>query len=105
VYTAAAVFLLLGKEKKSWLLSSEEQLIQSGMVWLPDQENIWGANPNPAWLSSLIEKGFDIYCGFDSDDSGDSLANRMSQLYPSVKRIRATKHDWNEELRSRSALD
>ena len=63
-----------------------------------------GANPNPAWLSILIEKGFDIYCGFDSDDTGDSIAKRMSQLYPRVKRIRAIKHDWNEELRSISAL-
>ncbi len=99
----SAVFLLLGKEKKSWLLSSEEQLIQSGMVWLPDQEKIWGANPNPAWLSSLIEKGFDIYCGFDSDDTVDSLANSMISLHPTVKRMRPTKHDWNEELQSKSA--
>jgi len=63
-----------------------------------------GANTNPAWLSILIEKGFDIYCGFDSDDTGDSLANSMIRLHPTVKRIRPTKHDWNEDLRSKSAL-
>lgn len=63
-----------------------------------------GVNPNPAWLSPLIEKGFDIYCGFDSDDTGDSLANRMIHHYPTVKRLRPGKHDWNEVLQSTSAL-
>lgn len=63
-----------------------------------------GANPNPAWLSNLIKKGFDTYCGFDSDDTGDSFANSMIRLYPTVKRIRSVKHDWNEELQSISAL-
>ena len=63
-----------------------------------------GAHPNPAWLSILIEKGFDIYCGFDSDETGDSLASRMIHLYPTVKRIRSTNHDWNEDLRHKSVL-
>ena len=63
-----------------------------------------GANPKPAWLSFLIEKGFDIYCGFDSDDTGDSRANSMTRLHPTVKRLRPEKHDWNEELQFKSAL-
>ena len=63
-----------------------------------------GANPNPAWLSILIKKRFNIYCGFDSDETGDSLANRMIHLYPAVKRLRPGKHDWNEVLRSKSVL-
>jgi hypothetical protein len=63
-----------------------------------------GANSNPAWLSDLIKKGFDTYCGFDSDDTGDSLANSMTRFHPTVKRIRPAKHDWNEELQSKSAL-
>ena len=63
-----------------------------------------GAHPNPAWLSVLIEKGFDIYCGFDSDETGDSLANRMIHLYPTVKRKRPINHDWNEDLRHKSVL-
>ena len=63
-----------------------------------------GANPNPAWISILIKKRFDIYCGFDSDETGDSLANRMILLYPAVKRLRPNKHDWNEVLLSKSVL-
>ena len=63
-----------------------------------------GVNPNPAWLPILIEKGFDIYCGFDSDETGDSLANKMIHLYPTVKRLRPGKHDWNEVLQTKSAL-
>ncbi|MBA7662833.1 hypothetical protein ES703_70866 [subsurface metagenome] len=63
-----------------------------------------GVNLNPAWLPLLNEKGFDIYCGFDSDDTGDLFSNRMIYLYPTVKRLRPGKHDWNEDLRLKSAL-
>ncbi len=57
-----------------------------------------GANPNPVWLKSLINKGFDIYCGFDSDEPGDNLAHKMIDLYPTVRRLRPCKQDWNEIL-------
>jgi 5S rRNA maturation endonuclease (ribonuclease M5) len=60
-----------------------------------------GANPNPAWLSLFINKDFDIYCGFDSDRVGDRLADKMIKRYPTVKRLRPEKHDWNEELKAK----
>jgi hypothetical protein len=60
-----------------------------------------GANPNPAWLTTFINKGFEIYCGFDSDEIGDRLAEKMMRRYPSVKRLRPIKHDWNEILQSK----
>ena len=60
-----------------------------------------GANSNPPWLSSFISKGFKIYCGFDSDETGDILAIKMINLYPAVRRLRPTKHDWNEVLQSK----
>jgi len=63
-----------------------------------------GVNPNPAWLPILIEKGFDIYCGFDSDEAGDSLAHNMISRYPTVNRLRPGKHDWNEVLQTKSVL-
>jgi len=59
-----------------------------------------GAKPNPAWLPLFIAKGFEIYCGFDNDETGEKAANKMIHLYPMVKRLRPTKHDWNEVLRS-----
>ena len=57
-----------------------------------------GANPNPVWLKLFINKGFDIYCGFDSDKVGDNLAKNMIDLYPTVRRLRPPKHDWNDVL-------
>jgi len=63
-----------------------------------------GANSSPAWLSILIEKGFEIYCGFDSDETGDSLADQMIRRYPTVKRLRPPEKDWNEVLQSKSLL-
>lgn len=59
-----------------------------------------GVNPDPAWLPSLINKGFRIYCGFDADKTGDAFADKMINLYPTLKRMRPPKHDWNEVLKS-----
>ncbi len=77
---------------------------------IPADEGRWGSfnelrkDNNEMVLSILIRKGFDIYCGFDSDETGDSTANRMILLYPTVKRLRPNKHDWNEVLLSKSVL-
>jgi len=60
-----------------------------------------GANHNPAWLTTFINKGFEIYCGFDADEIGDTIADKMIRRYPSVKRLRPNKHDWNEILHSK----
>ena len=61
-----------------------------------------GARSNPLWLTALIKEGYDIYCGFDSDSTGDNLARTMISLYPTVKRLRPTLHDWNDVLKSQS---
>lgn len=59
-----------------------------------------GATPNPPWLSIFIHKGFEIFCAFDSDETGDSRANEMISLYPTVKRLRPKKKDWNDVLKA-----
>jgi len=60
-----------------------------------------GARPNPSWLPALINHGHRIYCGFDVDDTGESMAHAMIAFHPSVKRLRPHLHDWNDLLRSR----
>jgi hypothetical protein len=61
-----------------------------------------GANPNPLWLTSFIDNGYEIYCGFDSDEAGDRLAQKMIALHPTIKRLRPSKHDWNDVLIAKS---
>jgi hypothetical protein len=60
-----------------------------------------GARPNPLWLQWLIPQGFEIYCGFDSDLTGDAMANKMLTLHPGIKRLRPVQHDWNDVLMQR----
>jgi len=60
-----------------------------------------GANPNTYWITHLINQGFEIFCAFDSDETGERTANRMRELYPMVKRLRPEKHDWNDVLKSK----
>lgn len=60
-----------------------------------------GANSNPYWLTHFINQGIEIFCAFDSDETGDRTANRMRELYPMIKRLRPEKHDWNDVLRSK----
>lgn len=60
-----------------------------------------GARPNPRWLSSLISQGIEIYCGYDSDPTGDAMAHAMAIHHPQVKRLRPLRKDWNQLLRSK----
>jgi hypothetical protein len=57
-----------------------------------------GARANPPWLPWLIRQGFEIYCGFDSDSTGETMASNMMALHPEVKRLRPSQHDWNDVL-------
>ncbi len=59
-----------------------------------------GATANRVWLQKFIANGCKIYCGFDADETGDIMANKMIEQYPSIKRLRPPKHDWNEVLQS-----
>ncbi len=60
-----------------------------------------GARPNPRWLSSLIHKDYQVYCGFDSDPTGENMARAMISLHPIIKRCRPSHHDWNDVITSR----
>lgn len=59
-----------------------------------------GARPNPRWLAALLAEGLPIYCGFDSDPTGDRAAHAMISLYPAIHRLRPSHHDWNLVLTS-----
>lgn len=62
-----------------------------------------GARPNPRWLPALLSQRLAVYCGFDSDTTGDAMAEQMIALHPSLRRLRPSQHDWNDVLRSRHA--
>jgi hypothetical protein len=61
-----------------------------------------GARPNPEWLPAFIAQGIQIYCGFDTDSTGERMAQAMISLHTSIKRIRPSHHDWNDTLTSQS---
>ena len=56
------------------------------------------SSSKPAWLNILVYKGYEIFCGFDNEKTGYIFANKMIRFFPTVKRLRPTKHDWNEIL-------
>jgi hypothetical protein len=60
-----------------------------------------GARPNPRWLPSLLSRRLAVYCGFDSDATGDVIAEQMIAFHPSLRRLRPSQHDWNDILKSR----
>jgi len=57
-----------------------------------------GVRANPRWLSGLVNRGYEIYCGFDSDESGDGCADRMMAIHPAIRRLRPPAHDWNDAI-------
>ena len=62
-----------------------------------------GARPNPQWLAALVAQGLKIYCGFDTDPTGESAGNAMIALYPTIQRLRPSRHDWNIVLTSQGS--
>jgi hypothetical protein len=62
-----------------------------------------GARPNPRWLPPLFSQHLAVYCGFDADATGDAMAEQMTALHPSLRRLRPSQHDWNDVLKSRYA--
>jgi hypothetical protein len=61
-----------------------------------------GARPHPRWLEALLAQGRTVYCGFDTDATGQTMAQAMMSLYPAVQRWAPSGHDWNDVLRYRS---
>jgi len=59
-----------------------------------------GVRADPPWLRGLIARGYDIHCGFDADDPGETAARQMLTLHPAVQRLRPPAHDWNDVLTS-----
>jgi hypothetical protein len=62
-----------------------------------------GARPYPRWLPALLSPGLAVYCGFDSDDTGDVMAEQMMAVHLSIRRLRPSRHDWNDVLKSHHA--
>jgi len=95
-------FYLVGKSTKKMVLCESAIDAVSCFVLHPEYTAIStsGAIANPAWLQNFITKGCQIYCGFDSDRIGNIIANKMLKLYPSIKRLHPSMHDWNEVLQN-----
>ena len=61
-----------------------------------------GARPDPGWLRAVLDRGYQVYCGFDADTAGDAHAAGIMRLYPSIRRLRPSLKDWNDVLRAAS---
>jgi len=59
-----------------------------------------GIRATAPWLYPLLNRGYQIYCGFDADEAGERTSQRMIIRHPSVHRLRPPHHDWNDALRS-----
>lgn len=62
-----------------------------------------GVRSDAPWLRPLLSRGYDIYCGFDADEPGESASHQLITNYPTIHRLRPPKHDWNDALAARSS--
>jgi hypothetical protein len=60
-----------------------------------------GVRSGAPWLGPLLSRGYDIYCGFDADEPGESASRQMITRHPTIHRLRPPKHDWNDTLIAR----
>lgn len=57
-----------------------------------------GVRSNPPWLRPLLARRYNIYCGFDADEPGESASRQMITHHPSIRRLKPPQHDWNDVL-------
>jgi len=57
-----------------------------------------GVRTTAPWLDPLLNRGYQIYCGFDADEAGEKATRRMIARHPSIQRLRPQHHDWNDSL-------
>ena len=57
-----------------------------------------GVRPDAPWLHPLLARGYEIYCGFDADEPGETASRHMITRHPSIQRLRPLVHDWNDTL-------
>jgi hypothetical protein len=61
-----------------------------------------GVRANASWLPLLLAMGLPLYCGFDTDPSGERAAKAMAAIHPSIQRLRPGAKDWNDLLQRQS---
>lgn len=59
-----------------------------------------GARSHPLWLGALMASGLPLFCGFDLDATGNTMAAALMARHPTIHRLRPSRHDWNDTLRS-----
>ncbi len=96
-------FYIVGQSAKKMVLCESAIDAASCFVLNPEYTAVStsGATADPAWLRNLLKNGCQILCGFDSDRTGNILADKMIRRYPSIKRLAPPGHDWNEVLQNR----
>lgn len=57
-----------------------------------------GIRPDAPWLDPLIARGYDIHCGFDADEPGETASRQMIARHPTIQRLRPPAHDWNDAM-------
>jgi hypothetical protein len=57
-----------------------------------------GVRPDAPWLHPLLARGYEIHCGFDADEPGETASRQLITRHPAIQRLRPPKHDWNETL-------
>jgi len=61
-----------------------------------------GVRSGAPWLCHLLARGYRIYCGFDTDEAGETASRQMMGRHPSIQRLRPPGHDWNDVLTATS---
>ena len=57
-----------------------------------------GVRSDAPWLRPLLTRGYQIHCGFDTDEPGEAASCQMITRHPSIQRLRPPRHDWNDAL-------
>jgi len=96
----AGYFWVGAKEPKRVVLCESAIDAISCYMLYPDRVCIStsGTRPNPPWLRGILDRGYEVDCGFDADPPGDAASREMIRLHPNIQRLRPAAKDWNDVL-------
>lgn len=57
-----------------------------------------GVRSDAPWIHLLLTRGYQIHCGFDTDEPGEAASRQLITRHPSIQRLRPPRHDWNDAL-------
>jgi hypothetical protein len=93
-------FSIKSRKRKTIMLCESAIDAISCFIFYPDctAVSMAGVCVERNWFRKAIDLGYQLYCAFDNDQTGNLFAEKMIETYPAIHRLKPSCKDWNEMI-------